>query len=60
MTSPSQYRQYARECMQSAAKAQTEVERKTYLDMAWTWQNAALALDERDRSTPLLMKTRTA
>jgi hypothetical protein len=49
MSSASEYRQYARECVESAAKASTEVERRTFLDMARTWENAALAIEEQDR-----------
>jgi hypothetical protein len=49
MTNASEYRQYARECMESAAKASTDVERRTFLDMARTWENAALAIEAQER-----------
>ncbi len=50
MNNASAYRQYARECVESAAKASTEVERRTFLDMARTWEHAALAIEEQGRS----------
>ena len=37
--------QYARECLESAARAKSEIERKKCLDMARTWTLAALDLE---------------
>ena len=44
MSSAEEYRQYARECLESAARAPTEPQRLVYLEMARTWEKAALAL----------------
>ena len=37
MTSAYDYRQYAQECVRSAAQAKTERERKAFLEMANAW-----------------------
>ena len=42
MTSATQFRQFAEECLRSAEEAKTDVERKAFLDMARAWTRAAL------------------
>jgi hypothetical protein len=43
MTKPSEYREYAREAMQSADQAPTEAERKAFLSLARKMTEAAIA-----------------
>jgi hypothetical protein len=40
-----EYRQYARECLESAAQAESEHDRKQFLNMARAWTQAALRLE---------------
>jgi hypothetical protein len=59
MTTGDECHQYADECVRWAAKAKTEDERKTFLDMARAWIQAALlfgggtAPGATNRTTPL-------
>ena len=41
MTTPDEYQRYADECIAWAHKAKTDAERKTFLDMARAWRQAA-------------------
>jgi hypothetical protein len=41
MSTSDEYLQYAEECMAWARKAETDAERKTFLDMARAWTTAA-------------------
>jgi hypothetical protein len=43
MTTADEYRQFAEDCLRRARDAKDEAERKTFLDMAWTWTKAAAA-----------------
>lgn len=45
MTSPDEYRQYAREAAQAAAEVETEQDRKALLDLAGVWTRAATKLE---------------
>jgi hypothetical protein len=45
MTTAAEYLDYARECLEWAAKAATEDEREACLAMARRWTEAALALE---------------
>lgn len=45
MSTPEQYRFYARESVAAAAKAKVEAQRQALLDMARTWELAALQLE---------------
>jgi hypothetical protein len=47
MSSAEEYHQYARECIEAAATCSDEVQRQAYLEMAKTWENAALAVKEQ-------------
>jgi hypothetical protein len=53
-TAAEQYREYARECAQWAAEAQTDEARGIFLQMAQQWIEAALTIDriERPQSAP--------
>ena len=42
MTTKAEYQQYAGECIRWAAKANTEGERRTFLEMADAWTRVAL------------------
>ncbi len=53
MSTADEYRMYARESMQSAAAAKTEAERRTFLQMARTWEQAALQLEGCDSPPPV-------
>jgi hypothetical protein len=44
MAAADDYHQYARECLESAARAKTEIERWQFLNMARAWTEAALQL----------------
>jgi hypothetical protein len=46
MTSAYEYREYAQECVRSAAQAKTEKERKAFLEMASAWTRVALATSD--------------
>lgn len=46
MTSAYEYREYAQECVRSAAQAKTEKERKAFLEMAHAWTRVALAASD--------------
>jgi hypothetical protein len=52
MSTPDEYRMYARESMESAARAKTEAERQAFLQMAHTWEQAALQLEGCTSSPP--------
>jgi hypothetical protein len=59
MATTDEYHQYARECLQSASKAQSEQERKQFVSMARAWTQAALlegvpnpTANEEDRASP--------
>jgi hypothetical protein len=41
MTTPDEYRHFAEECLRWARDAETDEERKAFLDMARTWTKAA-------------------
>jgi hypothetical protein len=45
MPKAEEYRQYARECLETAANATTEHQRRQFLDMARAWTLAALRLE---------------
>jgi hypothetical protein len=45
MPKAEEYHQYARECLETAAKATTEHQRRQYLDMARAWTLAARRLE---------------
>jgi hypothetical protein len=45
MATAAVYHQYAREAVQSASKAKTEIERQHFLSMARTWTEAALRVE---------------
>jgi hypothetical protein len=45
MATADEYHQYARECLETAAKATTENQRKQFMDMAHAWTLAALRLE---------------
>jgi hypothetical protein len=45
MTTATEYRQYAQECMQSAREAQSDPVRKQFLDLAKLWMTAAERID---------------
>jgi hypothetical protein len=47
MTSATEFRQFAEECLRSAELAKTEQERKAFLDMARAWTQAAVGTGER-------------
>jgi hypothetical protein len=62
MASAAEYRQYARECLEWADKAENEAERKHFLSMARAWTQAALRLEglmvPHVRKKPLRMRER--
>jgi hypothetical protein len=41
MTTADEYRSFAEECLRWARDAETDIERKAFLDMARTWTKAA-------------------
>jgi hypothetical protein len=45
MTTSSEFREYARECLQWADQAETEDQRESFLDMAKHWTLAAFRLE---------------
>jgi hypothetical protein len=45
MASAEEYHRYARECLESAARATSEFERNKFMDMARAWTIAALKVD---------------
>jgi hypothetical protein len=45
MTTADEYQQYAEECVRAASEAETEKERKAFLDMARAWTQAALRIE---------------
>ncbi len=45
MTTASEFREYARECLEWADAAETEEQRESYLDMAKHWTLAAFRLE---------------
>jgi hypothetical protein len=49
MASSIQYRQYMKECLRSAAKASSPEERKSLLQLAQTWHEAATNLETSAR-----------
>jgi hypothetical protein len=46
MTTKAEYQSYARECLQWAAKAKTEAERRIFLEMADAWVHVALVRND--------------
>ena len=52
MTSATEFRQFAEECLRSAEQARTEQERKAFLDMARAWTQAAMGTRERNPGSP--------
>jgi hypothetical protein len=46
MSSATQYRQYMDECLRAAAKAKSDEERKSLLQLAQTWHEAATNLEQ--------------
>jgi hypothetical protein len=48
-----EYREYARACLESASKAETEHERKQFLNMSRAWTQAALRLEGADPVSPI-------
>lgn len=44
-----EYQQYVQECMRWAAKAQTEEERQTFLEMADAWTRVAFVVSDGAR-----------
>jgi hypothetical protein len=47
MPTPAEYRQYARECMDSARAANSEAVRTQFLELAQLWLSAATEVDLR-------------
>jgi len=45
MTTPAEFREYARECLAWAAEATDDAERQTLVETAKFWTHAALRLD---------------
>ena len=45
MSTAEEFRQYERECLQSALAATTDQDRQAFLDMARTWERAAVQLE---------------
>jgi hypothetical protein len=45
MTTPAEFREYARECLAWAAEATDDAERRTLVETAKFWTHAALRLD---------------
>jgi hypothetical protein len=45
MTTPREYREFARQCTLFAAKAETDEDQKDLLDMACAWTLVALRLE---------------
>ena len=54
MSTDDEYLRYADECMASARQAQTDAQRKTFLDMARSWVLAAAKLKGRNADLALL------
>jgi hypothetical protein len=48
MSSATQYRQYMDECLRAAAKAKSAEERRSLLELAQTWHQAATRQDAHD------------
>ena len=53
MTTPTEFRKFADECMASAQTAATEAERKAFLDMARAWTLAAVEVSGQLVITPI-------
>lgn len=49
MTTATEYRQFAKECIESARKAASEPIRAQFLELSRLWLRAAQLVDERDR-----------
>jgi hypothetical protein len=45
MTTASEYRAFAKECLQWAAEAETEADRNSFLELARDWTHAAMHLE---------------
>jgi len=45
MTTATEYRKYAQECLESAREAQSDPVRKQFLDLAKLWMTAAERMD---------------
>jgi hypothetical protein len=46
MSSSAEYRRYMDECLRAAAKAKSDKERKSLLQLAQTWHQAAISLEQ--------------
>jgi hypothetical protein len=57
MTSATEFRRFAEECLRSAEEAKTEPERKAFLDMARAWTQAAVGQGEDAAAAPAGDKT---
>jgi hypothetical protein len=49
MTTPHEYRQFARQCTKWATETETDDARNAFLDLACDWTFAALCLDRGDK-----------
>jgi hypothetical protein len=56
MSSAEQYREFASECLQWAATAKDEEQRRSLLDLAKTWNQAALVAELSQGEQPVLRK----
>jgi hypothetical protein len=56
MTTASEYRQYAQECIQSAREAHSAAVRKQFLDLAKFWMAAAERMDARSAPSHSISK----
>jgi hypothetical protein len=52
MDTADDYHRYARECLESAARATSEIEREQFIHMARAWTMAALKLAGAPVATP--------
>jgi hypothetical protein len=55
MSTPDDFRRYAGECLESAKRAGSDIERKRFLELAKLWMTAASQLDD-GMSVPLAPK----
>ena len=60
MTDAKLFRQYAEEFLGFAKTAKTEGERKTFIDMARTWTQAAMQADDNVTLPPELAQSQPA
>ena len=56
MTTEDEYRQFAEECMQWARAAESDAERKAFLDMARAWTDAAARMDGEAAPTGIIKR----